>query len=117
MHEFTATARKDHPMTRGIKEFRHGRDELYQNSLLLPGSEVLATAYSDPGKDPKNTGKHEPVVWVATHGKGRVCANVLGHDLDAMRGAGPRALLVRDVEWAATCQASYPLPAELKGVQ
>ena len=115
MHEFTVTVRKQHPITRGLKEFKHGRDELYQNSLMLPGSQVLATAYSDKSKDPKNTGKHEPVVWVAKYGKGRVCENVLGHDLEAMKSAGFKALLIRGVEWAATGETTYPLPAELKG--
>jgi type 1 glutamine amidotransferase len=114
MHEFTVTIRKEHPITAGLHEFRHGRDELYQNSLLLPGSEVLATAYSDKAKDPKNTGKHEPVLWVSTYGKGRVCANVLGHDVQAMQGEGFQTLLIRGVEWAATGQAFYPLPASLK---
>jgi type 1 glutamine amidotransferase len=88
MHEFTVTVRKDHPITHGLKSFKHGRDELYQNSLIPPGSEVLATAYSDPAKDPKNTGKDEPVVWVSTYGNGRVCEIVLGHDVEAMQGAG-----------------------------
>ncbi len=115
MHEFTVTARKDHPITRGIKEFKHGRDELYQNSVMLPGSEVLVTAYSDLAKDPKNTGKHEPMVWVAKYGKGRVCNNVLGHDVEAMQSAGFKVLLARCVEWAATGEATSPLPAELKG--
>lgn len=114
MHPFIVTVRKEHPITHGIKEFKHGRDELYQNSLMLPDSEVLATAYSDKSKDPKNTGKHEPVVWVATYGKGRVCANVLGHDLEAMKSAGFQTLLVRGVEWAATGETTFPLPAELK---
>jgi type 1 glutamine amidotransferase len=115
MHQFTVTVRKEHPITAGIKEFRHGRDELYQNSLMLPGSEVLATAYSDKEKDPKNTGKHEPVLWVATYGKGRVVENVLGHDVEAMKGEGFQALLIRGVEWAATGEVFYKLPAGLKG--
>jgi uncharacterized protein len=114
MHEFVVTARKDHPITRGIDTFQHGRDELYQNSLITPGSAVLATAYSDKRKDPKNTDKHEPIVWVSTYGQGRVCENVLGHDVEAMQSAGFQALLIRCVEWAATGEASYPLPAELK---
>ena len=42
---------------------------------------VLVTAYSDAAKDPKNTGKDEPMVWVARYGKGRVCNNALGHDV------------------------------------
>jgi type 1 glutamine amidotransferase len=115
MHEFPVTVRKEHPITKGIKEFKHGRDELYQNSLVTPGSEVLATAYSDKDKDPKNTGKDEPVVWVATYGKGRVYHNALGHDVEAMKNSpGFQALLIRGVEWAATGEVFYP-PPELKG--
>jgi type 1 glutamine amidotransferase len=117
MHEFTVTVRKDHPITHGIKEFKHGRDELYQNSVILPGSEILATAYSDPKKDPKNTGKDEPMVWVAKYGKGRVVENVLGHDVEAMRSPGFQALIVRCVEWAGTGKAYSPLPAELKSAR
>jgi type 1 glutamine amidotransferase len=114
MHEFTVTVRKDHPITHGIQEFKHGRDELYQNSVMLPGSVVLATAYSDKAKDPRNTGKDEPVVWVAHYSKGRVVENVLGHDVQAMQGKGFQALLVRGVQWAATGRATYPVPAELR---
>src|SRR5260370_5948085 len=74
-HEFTVTIRTpDHPITRGLPaEFAHNNDELYQNSVMLPGSIVLATAFSNQQLDPKNSDKHEPVVWVATYGKGRVC--------------------------------------------
>ena len=115
MHEFTVTVRKKHPITEGIHEFKHGRDELYQNSVMLPGNEVLATAYSDKAKDPKNTGKQEPVVWVATYGTGRVCENVLGHDVEAMKGVGFQTLLIRGVEWAATGEVFYPVPASLAG--
>jgi type 1 glutamine amidotransferase len=115
MHQFTVSVRKKHPITEGLTEFKHGRDELYQNSLILPGSEVLVTAYSDAAKDPKNTGKHEPMVWVARYGKGRVCNNALGHDVEAMRTSpGFQALLVRGVEWAATGRVTSPLPEALK---
>src|SRR5205085_11559664 len=110
----TVTVRKDHPITRNITEFKHGRDELYQNSVLPPGSEVLATAYSDGKKDPKNTNKDEPMVWVAKYGKGRVCENVLGHDVEAMQSPGFQTLMVRCVEWAATGDTFYPSPADLK---
>src|SRR5262249_31393480 len=114
MHEFTVTVRKDHPITRGIEQFKHGRDELYQNSLITPGSEVLVTAYSDMNKDPKNTNKHEPMVWVSKYGNGRVVENVLAHDVEAMQSAGFKTLLIRCVEWAGTGDATYPVPAELK---
>jgi type 1 glutamine amidotransferase len=110
MHEFTVTPRKEHPITRGIQAFHHGRDELYQNSLITPGSEILVTAFSDLAKDPKNTGKDEPMVWVNTYGKGRVCQNALGHDATAMQGRGFQTLLIRCVEWAATGDATYSAP-------
>jgi type 1 glutamine amidotransferase len=115
-HEFSLTVRKkDHPITKGLPgEFPHANDELYQNSVMLPESEVLITAFSDLKKDPKNTDKHEPVVWVASYGKGRVCENVLGHDVAAMKDAGFQTLLIRGVEWAATGEVRTPVPAELK---
>jgi len=115
MHEFTVKTQKDHPITRGIKSFSHGRDELYQNSLIPEGSQVLVTAYSDAAKDPKNTGKDEPMVWVAMYGKGRVCQNALGHDVEAMQSPGFRTLLIRCVEWAGTGDTSTPAPSELGG--
>jgi type 1 glutamine amidotransferase len=59
----------------------HSRGELYQNSPILPGSVVLVTAYSYAARDPKNTGKDEPLVWVARYGKGRVYHNALGHEV------------------------------------
>jgi type 1 glutamine amidotransferase len=109
MHEFTVTARaKDHPIATGLLEFKHGRDELYQNSLITDGSTVLYTAFSDKEKDPKNTGKDEPVVWVSTYGKGRVYNNALGHDAEAMKSSpGFAVLLIRGVEWAGTGKAFY----------
>ena len=108
MHEFPVTARKDHPITRGISTFTHGRDELYQNSLVTPGSEILVTAFSDKDKDPKNTGKDEPMVWINAYGKGRVVQNALGHDVTAMKSnAGCQTLMIRCVEWAATGETYY----------
>ena len=108
-HEFTVTVRKDHPITAGIKEFKHPTDELYQNSVMFPESIVLATAYAEPSIDAKNSGKHEPMVWVANYGKGRVVENVLGHDTSAMGCPGFKTLLIRGVEFAATGDTKAPL--------
>jgi type 1 glutamine amidotransferase len=115
-HVFNVTIRKaDHPITKGLPaEFHHSNDELYQNSVMFPENVVLATAFSDNSTDPKNSGKHEPVVWVGTYGKGRVCENVLGHDVDAMKSPGFQTLLIRGVEWAATGEVRSPVPPELK---
>jgi len=115
-HEFTVTMRKkDHPITKGMPdEFAHANDELYQNSVMFDDSVTLATAYSDKKLDAKNTDKHEPIVWVATYGKGRVYENVLGHDVAAMKSLGFQTLLIRGVEWAATGEVRYPVPKELQ---
>jgi type 1 glutamine amidotransferase len=115
-HVFTVAVRNpDHPITKGMPtEFQHANDELYQNSVMLPGSIVLATAYSDKSIDDKNSGRHEPVVWVAKYGKGRVCENVLGHDVAAMKDAGFQTLMIRGIEWCATGAVHSPVPAELK---
>jgi len=91
-----------HPISQGSpSQFEHAIDELYQNSVMLPGSIVLATAYSDPGK-PRGTGKDEPVIWVNTYGKGRVYENVLGHDTTAMADPRFQEWMRRGVIWAAT---------------
>lgn len=115
-HVFTVRITdKDHPITKGMPgTFRHSNDELYQNSVMLADSTVLATAYSDKSLDPKNSGKDEPVVWVSHYGKGRVCENVLGHDVAAMRSPGFQSLMIRAIEWCATGHVQSPLPAELK---
>ncbi len=117
-HVFTVTVRKtDHPITKGMPgSFRHTNDELYQNSVMFPDNQVLATAFSDKSLDPKNSGKDEPVVWVTHFGKGRVVENVLGHDVPAMKGLGFQTLMTRCVEWAATGAVHSPVPAELKQV-
>ena len=91
-----------HPISDGLPaQFEHTIDELYQNSMLTPGSVVLATAYSDPNK-PKGTGKDEPVIWVNNYGKGRVYENVLGHDIKALADPNYQNWLKRGVIWAAT---------------
>jgi uncharacterized protein len=115
-HVFTVTMRNaDHPITKGLPaSFVHSDDELYQNSVMLPGSVVLATAFSDASLDRKNSGKDEPILWVSSYGKGRVCENVLGHDVAAMQSLGFQVLLIRGVEWCATGAAHFPVPAELK---
>ena len=102
-HEFTVKKTDaSHPISEGLpSEFKHTIDELYQNSVMVPGSTVLATAYSDPDK-PRGTGKDEPVIWVNSYGKGRVYENVLGHDVEAMSDPQFQEWLRRGVIWAGT---------------
>jgi type 1 glutamine amidotransferase len=97
-----------HPISEGLPaEFEHVVDELYQNSMLTPGSVVLATAYSDPAK-PRGTGKDEAVVWINNYGKGRVFENALGHDAGALADPPVMAWMRRGVEWAATGKIEKP---------
>jgi type 1 glutamine amidotransferase len=105
-HVFTVKkTAANHPISEGLpSQFEHAIDELYQNSVMVPGSNVLATAYSDPGK-PRGTGKDEPVIWVNTYGKGRVYENVLGHDTVAMADRQFQEWMRRGVLWAATGKA------------
>lgn len=114
MHEF-AVKKTDakHPISEGLPaSFEHVRDELYSNSLLTPGSVVLATAFSDPkrhpeGTDPKKvTSKDEAVIWVNQYGKGRVFNCGLGHDVEALSDPNVKAWIKRGAEWAATGEVS-----------
>ncbi len=93
------------------KQGNHGKRHVFS---VLPESVVLATAYSAKSLDAKNSGKMEPVVWVAKFGKGRVCENVLGHDVAAMKDLGFQTLLIRCVEWAARGEVQHPVPPELQ---
>jgi type 1 glutamine amidotransferase len=106
-HQFTVKATDaKHPIAEGAPPpFKHVKDELYQNSVMVPGSVVLATAYSDP-KLPRGTGKDEAVIWANSYGKGRVVNDVLGHDVSAINDPGAKAWLKRSVEWAATGKVS-----------
>ncbi len=102
-HEFTVKKTDaKHPISEGLaSEFPHVTDELYSNSLITPGSTILATAYCDP-KKPRGTGKDEAMVWVNTYGKGRVVNTVMGHDAATINDPGVQPWLKRAVEWAAT---------------
>ena len=102
-HEFPVSKTDaKHPISEGLPaKFNHVTDELYSNSLLTPGSVVLATAYCDASK-PRGTGKEEAVIWVNQYGKGRVYNNVLGHDVAAVNDKNVQEWLRHGVEWAAT---------------
>jgi type 1 glutamine amidotransferase len=85
---------KDHPITRGMKDFQ-ADDELYR--CLVDGRPVqlLATARS------KVTGKDYPMAFTFEYGKGRVFHTPLGHDPRAIEIPGVAQLLQRGCLWAA----------------
>jgi type 1 glutamine amidotransferase len=110
-HSFTVTiVDREHPVTRGMKNFQHVKDELYHRQLKHATAHVLATAYS--AKSKRGTGNDEPMVVVTEHGRGRVFHNAMGHDVAAMSGVPWQTLMLRGTEWAATGRVTIPIPAD-----
>ena len=100
---------KGHPVTRGMADFQHVKDELYHRQHLHPTGRVLATAFSDKARG--GSGTNEPMVVVTELGKGRVFHCALGHEPKPMAGVGFQTLMLRGTEWAATGQVTIPIPA------
>lgn len=112
-HEFSVVVRDgDHPVTKGMpKEWMHAKDELY-DKLRGPAAnmEILATAYADPSQG--GTGRHEPMIFTITYGKGRVFHTPMGHADYSQECVGFIATLQRGTEWAATGKVTQELPAD-----
>jgi len=101
-----------HPITAGLPEkWMHAKDELYSR-LRGPAKNltVLATAYADPKK--RGTGKHEPVLFTISYGKGRIFHTVLGHAAAQMHCVGFIVTLQRGTEWAATGKVTQTVPKD-----
>jgi uncharacterized protein len=119
-HDFTITVRDaNHPAMRGLPaKFAQTQDELYANLKWRPAGSyhVLATAWDDyslyknPSQPVSGPGKDEPVIWTVDYGKGRVYANVLGHDGPAVQTPAFLATFPRGVQWAATGAVTLPVP-------
>ena len=95
-----------HPITKGMVDFLHARDELYHRLTMQPNIHLLATAYSAPERG--GTGREEPMAWTLAYGKGRVFHNALGHAAESMGDAGFATLTQRGTEWAATGKVTLP---------
>ena len=116
-HEFKMVTREPtHPIVKGLPaEWMHAKDELY-DQLRGPAQHitVLATAFSD--KATGGTGRHEPLLFALSFGKGRVFHTALGHnngpDLTAQKCVGFIVTLQRGVEWAATGQVTQAVPTD-----
>ena len=92
---FGAKIVKEHPITRGMKDFKIF-DELYAKLQGDGPIEVLVSADSDWSK------KTEPLVFTVSYGKGRCVHNAFGHDHKAILDPNMKQLIRRGVEWAAT---------------
>jgi len=117
-----------HPITEGLTDFWHNKDELYHALKLNPKStnlRVLARSFSPPRmlrlkrQRPDGTeyvidhcfgtGNDEPVVVITDYGRGRCFHMILGHYAESMEDNGFKTLMTRGVEWAATGKVTLPV--------
>lgn len=112
-HAFPLIIRdSEHPVTKGMPAaWMHVNDELY-DLLRGPGEnmKVLATAYADKAKG--GSGRHEPMIFTVTYGKGRVFHTPMGHGQDSQECVGFIVTLQRGAEWAATGKVTQMLPTD-----
>ncbi len=119
-HAFVLKGRNmDHPIQKGMPvEWLHASDELYHRMRGDAGHvDILASAYSAPEDHAKGTGMHEPMVWWAKFGQGRVVTTSMGHlmggvPLDPLHCVGFQTVFARSVEWAATGKVTLEVPKE-----
>jgi type 1 glutamine amidotransferase len=112
-HAFQIVVRDvDHPITRGMpRAWMHAQDELYD--LLRGPAEnmhVLATAHADKAKG--GSGRHEPMIFTVSYGKGRVFHTPMGHADYSMKCVGFITTLARGAEWAATGEVTQGIPGD-----
>ena len=101
MQNFTVNiADKEHPVTRGMKDFETFDEPWQKTGNRNPNRHVLVSGVVS--KENKGSGEPEPFAWVTEVGKGRCFNLVLGHDVKALGNAGCRTLILRGAEWAAT---------------
>lgn len=122
-HAFQVTVRKpQHPIMRGLpKVWMHGKDELYHD-MRGPAQNVtiLSSAYSDPNQ--RGTGKHEPITWETSYGKGRAIVTTMGHfwagqqSWDGLHCVGFQTIVARSCEYLATGEVMSRLPNEFPGL-
>jgi uncharacterized protein len=84
----------DHPVMKGFPDgLKTVNEELYHIAKLWPDSTPLAQARETDGKD-------HVLIWVNTHGAGRVFGTTLAHDNRTMADPNFLALLSRGLLWA-----------------
>ena len=111
-HDFVMTTRiADHPITQGMpKRWMHPMEQL-THGQHGPAENMTVLTYAHS----KDTGENEVMDWVIPYGEGRIYVTMLGHlwkeetNLN-LRCIGFQTMLIRGVEWAATEEATYPIP-------
>lgn len=116
-HPFLVTHRQpQHPIMKGLPlEWMHAKDELYHH-MRGPAENVtiLASAFSDEKQ--RGTGRHEPVLWEVSYGKGRIIVCTLGHvwrgdeDQTALDCVGFQTLLNRSLEYVVSGRVTQLVP-------
>jgi type 1 glutamine amidotransferase len=107
---------KSHPITEGVDDFEV-EDELYEQGGDAAGFDLLAegTRAGQPNSEMRSFGdgplppdirvlaeaEGHPLVYVKTHGQGRVHYNALGHDQKALTHPSFRRLVVQGLYWTA----------------
>ena len=108
-HPFTVNIiDREHPVTSGMKDFVHIKDELYHHQTLHPSAKILASTFSD--KAMKGSGTNEPMITATEYGKGRIFHNAMGHDPKSMACTSFQTLMLRGTEWAATGKVTIKIP-------
>lgn len=99
----------DHPILKGLPEFKAHPDELYHTLINTQNAKVTVIAEAFDAPEFKGTGKNEPMAMTLEYGKGRVFHTPLGHVWKGSDSAKAsisdpqfRVLLARGTEWAAT---------------
>lgn len=106
---------KDHPITKGLADFKDHPDELYHKLVNTQNAKYSLLARALSSTESGGTGQQEPMAFTLEYGKGRVFATPLGHvwngsDDQKVAVTDPqfRTLLCRGTEWAATGQVTLP---------
>jgi type 1 glutamine amidotransferase len=113
-HDFQITVlNQDHPITRGMpKVWLHPHEQLTHGQHgPAKNMTVLTYAWADDTKE------NEVMDWVVPYGKGRVYTTMQGHlwkdgPDTALRCVGFQTMFIRGVEWAATGEVTYAIPAD-----
>jgi len=87
-----AVADKEHPTTKGLKDFEI-HDETYGKYYTAPDVKVLLTT-DHPKNDPE-------LAWVLEYGKSRVFYFMLGHDNQAWKNPNYPEIVLRAIRWTA----------------
>jgi type 1 glutamine amidotransferase len=83
---------KEHPVTKGLKDWVTIREELYNNVTVWPTAKPLANG--------KQGEKEFVVAWTHQYGKGRVFSTTLGHNNETVADDRYLDLVARGILWA-----------------